>query len=400
MELPTATLVLVRAAAEALHGAARRLFQAKIVQTLGPGGQRRAEREFGWCRATLRKGAHELRTGITCRDAFTARGRKPAEAHLPRLLADLRAVVDGQSQTDPQFKSQRLYTRLTAAEVRRQLLAQHGYSDAELPAVSTIARKLNALGYHPMRVRKCQPAKRPPETDAIFAQLQTVHAAAAADPTVLRLSMDTKATVNVGPFSRRGRSRVPVRAADHDFHPEATITPVGLLLPATEELFLYGVTSTVTADCLVDRLEQFWAAEGPRFPGVTTLLLNLDNGPECHSRHTQFLHRAVPCARRTGLTLQLAYYPPYHSKYNPIERCWGVLEGHWNGSLLDSIDAVIECARTMTWKGQVPVVALVREVYETGVGLLAPEMAALETQVQRLPALGKWFVTIPGAVPA
>ncbi len=337
---------------------------------------------------------------MTCRDACTARGRKPAEAHLPQLLTDLRAVVDGQSQTDPQFKSQRLYTRLTAAEVRRQLLAQHGYTDAALPSVSTIARKLNALGYHPTRVRKCQPAKKPPETDAIFAQLQTVHAAAAADPTVLRLSMDAKATVNVGPFSRRGRSRVPVRAADHDFHPEATVTPVGILLPATAELFVYGVTSKVTADCLLDRLEQFWAAEGPRFPEVTTLLLNLDNGPECHSRRTQFLLRAVQFAQHTGLTLQLAYYPPYHSKYNPIERCWGVLEGHWNGSLLDSIDAVLQFARTMTWKGQAPVVALVREVYKTGVRLLAPEMAALETQIERLPALGKWFVTIPGVVPA
>lgn len=116
-------------------------------------------------------------------------------------------------------------------------------------------------------MRKCQPAKKHPETDAIFAQLHTLHTAAAADPTVLRLSRNAKATVKVGPFSRRGRSRVPVRAADHDFHPEATVTPVGLLLPATVELFLFGVTSKVTADCLVDRLEQFWAAEGPRFRG-------------------------------------------------------------------------------------------------------------------------------------
>lgn len=241
--------------------------------------------------------------------------------------------------------------------------------------------------------------KKTPETDAIFTQLSTVHAAAATDPTVLRVSADAKATVKVGPFSRRGRSRVPVRAADHDFHPTATVTPVGLFLPATDELFLYGVTSKVTSDCLVDCLEQWWEAHGPRFTAVRTLLLNLDNGPECHSRRTQFLARLVQFTRRTGLEVRLAYYPPYHSKYNPIERCWGILEHHWNGSLLDSVDTVLRFAATMTWKGQVPVVTRVTEVYRTGVRLLKAEMAALETQIERLPHLGKWFVTIPAPTP-
>ena len=395
MELPRNTISFLQTTARAFKGAARRLFMARTVQELGEGGQRRAERELGWNRVTLRKGAHELRTGLTCLDNFAARGRKPVEARLPQLLDDVRAVVDGQSQTDPQFQSQRLYTRLSAAEVRRQLISTHGYTDAELPSVATLARKLNALGYHPTRVRKCKPKKKIAETDAIFDQLQTVHAAAAATPTVLRLSMDAKATVKVGDFSRRGMSRVVVEASDHDFQPVATVTPVGILLPATDEVFLYGVTSKVTADCLVDRLEEFWDTEGPRFPEVTTLLVNLDNGPECHSHRTQFLHRAVAFTQRTGLTLQLAYYPPYHSKYNPIERCWGVLEQHWNGSLLDSVEAVRRFAATMTWKGKAPVVTLVHTVYKSGVCRLKSEMKAIESQVRRLPNLGKWFITIP-----
>jgi len=230
--------------------------------------------------------------------------------------------------------------------------------------------------------------------------LSEVHAAAAADPTVLRLSLDAKATVKVGPFSRRGQSRVAVRAADHDFHPEATVTPVGLFLPETDQLFLYGVTSKVTSDCLVDCLEQWWQEYGPRFPQVRTLLLNLDNGPECHSRRTQFVARLVQFTRRTGVTVQLAYDPPYHSKYNPVERCWGVLENHWNGSLLDSVDAVLNFARTMTWKGKPPVVTLVTQVYRTGVRLPKAEMEALEAQIQRLPKLGRWFVTFPATAPA
>lgn len=159
MELTPSMITFLRDTACSLKGSARRLFMARTVQELGPGGQRRAERELGWNRVTLRKGAHELRTGLTCLDNFAARGRKRAEAHLPHLLADLREIVDGQSQTDPQFKSNRLYTRLSAAEVRRQLLRK-GYAAAELPAESTLAQKLNALGYHPTRVRKCQPQKK------------------------------------------------------------------------------------------------------------------------------------------------------------------------------------------------------------------------------------------------
>ena len=160
MELTPATIAFLRATAASFRGSARRLFMARTVQQLGPGGQRLAERELGWNRGTLRQGAHELRTGITCLDNAAARGRKRAEVHLPRLLADLRELVDGQSQADPQFQSQRLYTRLSAAEVRRQLIAQKGYQEAELPAVSTLAVKLNELGYHPTRVRKCQPQKK------------------------------------------------------------------------------------------------------------------------------------------------------------------------------------------------------------------------------------------------
>ena len=132
----------------------------------------------------------------------------------------------------------------------------------------------------------------------------------------------------MGPFARGGKSRVPTEAADHAFQPAATVTPVGIFLPATDELFLYSVTSKVTSDCLVDCLEQWWERVRRRFAQITTLVINLDNGPENHSRRTQFMYRLLPFVQQSGLTVRLAYYPPYHSKYNPIERCWGILEQH------------------------------------------------------------------------
>lgn len=163
MELTDTLKSLFIDTAKTLKGSARRLFMARTVKELGSGGQRRAERELGWNRETIRKGMHELQHGIVCLDNFAARGRKPSEQHLPNLLTDIAAIVDSQSQADPQFRTQRLYTRLDAAEVRRQLIAQKDYSDAQLPTVQTIMTKLNALGYYPQKVAKSEPKKRYPK---------------------------------------------------------------------------------------------------------------------------------------------------------------------------------------------------------------------------------------------
>ena len=160
MELTHSLKALFIETAQSLKGSARRLFMARTVQELGSGGQQRAERELGWSRMTIRKGTHALTSGIICLDAFAARGRKRAEAHLPSLLPDIKAMVDSQSQADPQFRTTRLSTRLTAAEVRRQLIALKGYTDAVLPTVPTITTTLNDLGYYPKKVAKSQPQKK------------------------------------------------------------------------------------------------------------------------------------------------------------------------------------------------------------------------------------------------
>ncbi len=160
MDLTGSLKTLLIETAKSLKGRDRRLFMARTVAELGPGGQARAARELHWGRMTIRTGLHELASGLRCADAFAVRGRKRAEAHLPHLLADLQAIVDSPSQTDPQFRTNRLYTRLTAAEVRRQLIAQKGYSDEQLPTAATIGSKLNALGYYPQKVAKTQPPKK------------------------------------------------------------------------------------------------------------------------------------------------------------------------------------------------------------------------------------------------
>ena len=161
MELNPQVCSLIRQTADTFSGAQRRRYLANTIQQLGL-SQRQAQRSFGWARDTVRKAQHEARSGITCQDATSARGRKPAEFHLPRLLDDIRAIAQDHCQADPTFRTTRLYCRLTAAEVRRQLIARKGYTDEQLPSLQTITTKLNALGYHLGKVRKCLPQKKSP----------------------------------------------------------------------------------------------------------------------------------------------------------------------------------------------------------------------------------------------
>lgn len=212
---------------------------------------------------------------------------------------------------------------------------------------------------------------------------------------MLRISLDAKAPVKLGLFSRGGLNRVIVNTLDHDFHGKTPkMTPFGLYLPQHGELYLYFTTSKVTSDFIVDCLSDCWRRVRERFPAVTTLVLNQDNGPENHSRRTQFMNRLVNFVDQVGLTVKLAYYPPYHSKYNSIERVWGFLEQHWNGSILDSVEAVLGFASSFAFKGVEPVVQLISTIYKTGVKLTQKEMSLLEERFERLDGLEKWFVLI------
>ncbi len=394
MELTGILKAIFTETTKTLKGNAQRVFMARIVKAMGKGGQRRAELELGWDRGTIRKGTRELESGFECYDNYSARGRKPVEHHLPNLLPDIKAIAEAESQTDPTFKTTRLYIRLSAAEVRKQLIKQKGYNDEELPCEDTIRTKLNELGYHPKKVKKSQPLKKIPETDAIFEQLKQVNAQTDADETALRLSVDAKGTVLLALLSRGGFSRLEVKALDHDFRPDKKVTPVGVFLPQYNELYIFLVTGSVTSDALVDCIDAVWVMIADRFPLVQTLVINQDNGPECHSRRTQFMYRITALADQFQLSIQLAYYPPYHSKYNPIERVWGVLENYWNGSLLDSLETVFRFAQNMTYNGVHPVVEIVKKTYHTGIKLTKKAMDILENRFERLPGLEKWFVLI------
>jgi len=166
-------------------------------------------------------------------------------------------------------------------------------------------------------------------------------------------------------------------------------------LPEFKETSLYFTESKVTADFIVDILIDYWSSNKERFNHIDTLVLNADNGPECHSRRTQFIKRICDFAITNDIVVKLVYYPPYHSKYNPVERVWGGLEQHWNGDILDCRETVLNFAKTFVWAGKKAIIKLCQGVYENGKKLSAKAMKLHEKAIDRLDAtIGKWFVTI------
>jgi Rhodopirellula transposase DDE domain len=394
--LTEAVIASFKDAARKLTGAKRRAFQAQVTLDYLDGSVWKAERVFGWSHHTVTLGLNELRTGITCMGNFSARGNHKTEEKLPKLETDMRALADPESQADPKFQSTFLYTRITAKAMRQALIDQKGWTDEELPHVTTIGEILNRLGYKMRRVQKTKPLKKIRETDAIFDNVRKENQAADDSPEVVRISMDAKAKVDVGDFSRDGESRAAEapRALDHDTQLKEKLVPYGILNVTVGLLTVFIGTSNETSDFIADCLEQWWEANKAQHPNARRLVINLDNGPENSSARTQFMHRMVMFADATRLEVKLVYYPPYHSKYNLIERCWGILEQHWNGTLLNSVTTVVEWARTMTWKGARPIVSLVEKTYDKGVRIAKAAFKAVECRLQRDEDLPKYDVLI------
>ena len=160
---------------------------------------------------------------------------------------------------------------------------------------------------------------------------------------------------------------------------------------------MYGV-SRETSDFVADAIERRHEENREKLEEewIETLGINLDNGPTVSGSRTQFLYRMIQFAKKEKLQIELIYYPPYHSKYNPIERCRGALEQYWNGEILEDIDDVVWYTKNMTWKGSHPRVTVNHEVYESWVTFKPKEFRQYEEQLNRDPILKKWSIKING----
>jgi len=383
-------------AAKKLTGVAKRAFIAQTTIDHFEGSTRKAERIMGWSRKTVEKGLKELEMAIVCVDNYKARCRQKTENRLPNLEKDICSLVDGSSQTDPTFQTMLRYSRISAKSIREALIQEKGYEDSQLPTRQTIGDMLNRLNYRLRKTQKAKPLKKIPETDAIFENVHKANQAADDNPNTLRISIDCFAAVKIGNLSRGGKARTQKskQADDHDTIVAAILVPFGIREMGKDHLTIFMGQSFETSDFIVDCLERWWDENSDNFSHLKELVINLDNGPSLGSHRTQFIKRMVEFEQKTKLVIKLVYYPPYHSKYNPIERCWGALENYWSGAILNTVDAAIKWAGNMTFKGKKPTVHLVEDTYEKGVVVSDKELKKFKPFWKRSENLPKWDISI------
>jgi hypothetical protein len=197
----------------------------------------------------------------------------------------------------------------------------------------------------------------------------------------------------VGGKTRTDSEGKTPKALDHDPPAKRKWTPFGILMVASGALMVvFG--SQETSDFWVDALRLWWLQTQGGLGHVGRLVIYLDNGPHNSGARTQFLKRMIEFADWSNLEIRLVYYPPYHSKYNPIERCWSSLEKKWGGSLLNCLKVILQQALRMTWNGMHPVVKRLHGEYPGGVRLSRKEMKPYEARLQRSKTLPKYDITI------
>jgi hypothetical protein len=214
---------------------------------------------------------------------------------------------------------------VTVPENKVSLEAGH-IEDIRLASTKTsrsgMSEVLNRNGYRLRPVIKAKPQKKVPETDAIFANIQA-HDRAGQGEAIMRVSIDCKATVNIGDYSRGGKTLGDNPAADHDRGGEEKHTPFGVVNEDSGHLHLSFGSSAKTSDFIVDSLYAWWASQSSDVRArASHLQIKADNGPESNGRRTQFLKRIVEFADHIGKSIRLLYYPPYHIRWSVAGESW------------------------------------------------------------------------------
>jgi hypothetical protein len=199
---------LLKSAAAQLKGTQRRQFLGEVCLKLCDGSARRAEQRFGWGRETIAKGLRERSADPADAETFKSknRGKQRSEDADPQLAIDIRLIVEPHTHSDPELKTDRAYTNLSAKEVRQALL-DRGYREDQVPSERTMRDILNRMNYRLKRIQKGKPLKKTEHTDAIFENIQAVKAEAEADPATLEISIDTKTKVKLGEYSLGGKNK-------------------------------------------------------------------------------------------------------------------------------------------------------------------------------------------------
>lgn len=323
------------------------------------------------------------------------RGRKKVEDKFPEIKNQIRDILNNYEYTDSHFKTETLFVDLSLQNLRNELIHKYGYTEKTCPCRSTLLRTLNDLGYKIQKVKKTKVLDKIPETDAIFENVnETKQFISKSSDVVAIISIDDKNRKKIGNISDNGYSWFKRQSLDHDTNFNCTVVPFGILDLKTNETFVYCNKGSSTANFKVDCIEQYLINKKEIFD-IKRLIIFLDNGPENSSRRTLWIKCLIVLAKKYNVSIELVYYPPYHSKYNPIERYWARLQLSWSGLIINTVDKLIETINKVNWKGVNTQATLVNKEYKKGISIEKDELKILERKhIYREKGIEKWSLVI------
>lgn len=321
------------------------------------------------------------------------RGRKRLIEHYPNIKNDIEEVIERYKNTDPQFKTETLFISITPKSIIVELIDKHGYPE-KFACYNTIHDLLIEMGYKFKRISKTKVLKKVPETDKIF---ENVHEEQEdlkyAGSDTAAISIDDKATKKVGDISDGGKSWLGLEALDHDTTFDCAIKPFGILDLLSNESFIYCTPYSSTAEYKVDCIEDY-IKHKLEMQNIKRLVIFLDNGPENSGRRKLWLKCLVDLVKKYNIIIKLVYYPPYHSKYNMVERLWARVQISWSGIVINTLAKLIDTLNKVTWCGVNCIAKLITKKYEKNLTVSMSEIDDMNKHIIREEGLENYSIVI------
>ena len=364
-----------------------------FVADLGPRSIKPIAKAIGSCFRKVKKCFEMFRYGVQIKIEF--RGRKKVEDKFPEIKNQIKDILKKYEYNDSHFKTETLFVDLSLQNLRNELILQYNYTEEICPCKSTLLRLLTDLDYKIQKVKKTKVLDKIPETDAIFENVNEIKEfIPLSGDDVAVISIDDKNRKKIGNISDNGYSWFNRRALDHDTNFNCTIVPFGILDLKTNETFVYCSKRSSTANFKTDCIDDYLMKKKELF-NIKRLIIFLDNGPENSSIRTLWIKRLIDLAKKYNISIELVYYPSYHSKYNSIERYWARLQLSWSGLIINTTDKLIETINKVTWKEVKTVATLVTKEYKKGISIDKNDIKTLEKKhVYREEGIEKWSLVI------
>lgn len=376
------------------NGIEKDLAIGSLIADLGGKGFKVVALFIGSCYRKVRSCYDKFLYGIQLK--IEMRGRKKSEEKDVKLIPRISEIVGKYENTDSHFKTETLYVDLSPKTLRLELINNYDeYTEESCVKENTLRRILDDLGYKLRRVSKKLVIEKIPETDKIFENVnETLKAIEYSNETVTAISIDDKNAKKIGMLSENGKSYIERNALDHDTIYDYSVKPFGILDLKTNEVFVTCTTSYSVAKFKVECIENYIKYKLNQ-GNIKKLIIFLDNGPENSSRRKLWIKFLFELSQKYNITIELVYYPPYHSKYNKIERVWARIQIAWNGLVIDTLDKLMMILNRITWKGNNIKAYLNTTTYEKGIEVSKREFERIEKDyVLREKGIEKWSVII------